>query len=169
MSNSDVFKSIRKRVEKAANKVASKTNMTRIAKSIANIIRVRTRLGFGADNRRKYSLREKPFSKKYLDYRKKNKRKGRGLSSKTSPSKNNLTFTGQMLDDIRGRSFRTGTAIIDFKSQRSSEIASYHETQGAGKSKVKRPFFSLTRQERKQLQNKIRKQIQDQLRSTLTK
>lgn len=54
------------------------------------------------------------------------KRRSKALSSFTSPSKSNLTETGQMVGSLRVRAIKNGLRI-DLKGQRNRNLASWHE------------------------------------------
>lgn len=136
---------IRKRYENAFREIVQVTKTPRflnpIAEIIAERVRIRTRLGYGVDREGGEKKKLKALSPKYIDYRKKNKAI---LYNQTTPRKSNLTFSGQLLDSISGRSNPRGI-VIYLKDRRNDgkknvDIKNYQEEKG-------RPFFYLTRQE----------------------
>jgi hypothetical protein len=137
----------------------------------------------------KYSLqREAPLSPSYIAYRKgevtfikKNgrtiaiksegrSRRRKDLSNKTAPAKSNLTYTGQMLNAIKGKRVGRGKLEIYISPRRrggglnNSQIASIHENV-----KGNRKFFNLTNLQYKRLQNRVTALAREEINAKLTK
>lgn len=161
-----------KQFERKLKQIQSKYNnafneIVRVAKSpnflnpiadiMADRIRVRTRLGYGVKQEGAEREKLKKLSSKYIDYRKKNRT---SLSQFTTPKRSNLTFSGQLLDSISGRSNSRGI-IIYLKNQRDDgkenvDIKNYQEKQG-------RPFFYLTRTEITNLNREYRQRVYEEM------
>lgn len=132
-----------------------------IAVIAADLIRKRTRLGYsvareGADRQKLAGL-----SEKYIEFRKKSR-----LSQFTTPRRSNLTFSGQLLDSIKGRSTPRGI-VVYLENQRSdpgkkkvtnAQIKDYQEKQG-------RPFFYLSRTEIINIERVYRQKVFNELKS----
>ena len=71
-----------------------------------------------------------------------------------------LTDTGKM---FRSLDFKTGglKSTLFFANKEREKIASYHDTFGVGKRKIKRPFFAIGNKE----EDKIIKEMQKQIKS----
>ena len=67
-----------------------------------------------------------------------------------------LTDTGKM---FRSLDFRTGgmKSTLFFSNMERAKIASYHDSFGVGKKKVKRPFFAIGNKEEEKLQGEFAK------------
>lgn len=117
------------------------------AEMASDLIRKRVQgrgLGIAVSGGSTYPL--KPLSPKYIEFR----RRSPKLSFLTSPSKSNLTFTGQMIDSIVAVN-RNGW-IVTFEGGRddgksNSQIARYVSRT--------RPFFFLSGGEQQQIRNMI--------------
>jgi hypothetical protein len=107
-----------------------------------DIIVERTRKGFGVKrvggNRRKL----KPLSKRYIEFRRRNRDK---LGKAGRITKSNLTFTGQMLDSVKilkstPGGFEVGPSGSRSDRKRNADVARWVTEQG-------RPFMNLGRKE----------------------
>jgi hypothetical protein len=112
------------------------------AEEAANLIKTRTRRGYGVASDGGPAQRLKKLSPEYVDHR---KRTRSALSSETSPGKSNLTYSGQMLDSLYARRRRIGNWSINLKSQRDDgktnpQVARYAAIGG-------RPFLFLSKSE----------------------
>ena len=58
--------------------------------------------------------------------------------------KSKLIYSGKMFNDLAYVTKKFG-ATLGFKTKRSAEIAEYHDKSGAGRGKVLRPFFNLSK------------------------
>ena len=151
-----------------------------IAVIAADLMRKRTRLGYGVDRDGAERTRLKALSQSYIDYRAgkvyfyKQKKSGKlskvtknvrkpVLHELTRANKSNLTFTGQLLDAIKGRSY-TGGIIIYLNNKRrgetitNAEIKDYQEKQG-------RSFFYLSRTENINVNREYRLRFYELLKS----
>ena len=106
-----------KKMQKAIGKNLSIKQMKSIGQDASEIIRRRTRLGTGVTkNNAKQSLRQQHRHKKsYTAYRKRN---ARYLSKYTTPTKHNLTLTGQMLSSVNITYLRKGIVVIGPRGNR---------------------------------------------------
>lgn len=139
----DPVKKFKDKMNKIRNSLLKKRTLEDIGKKASDMIRVRTRLGYGL--KEKGSLKQKKLeklSKGYKSYRKRNKPPG-----PTTPAKSNLTYTGDMLDDIDYK------VLGEKTSGRSIEIDIYKEesNQKARWVSEKRPFMGLTSPQIKEL------------------
>ena len=169
----------------AMKEATSIKNMKTYARSLANDIKKRTRLGYGVPYTGSSRERLLPLSQSYIEQRRGNiafATIGRGptrrvisyvpneiggtrksprspdLSNETSPTKSNLTFTGQMLNALAGTSgrrehgevyllqYRRGTSLTN------SDIARLNEENG-------RPFMYASDLQIKRLTNLIRETL----------
>jgi hypothetical protein len=153
---SNVFDRIFKKIEKVVNRFG----LNDYADETAERVRRRVRLGGGVEDTKRGGARTKlkQLSPKYKKARKRSKKLNK---TKTKPNKSNLTFTGQLLDAIKGRS-RGKKIVLEFKENRddglkNSDIAGYVKDQG-------RDFFELTDKEIKGLRNSIKKDLIKKLR-----
>lgn len=101
----DIFK----RIESALEIAVKPATLRPLAQFTIDIVVKRTRLGYGVDRQFGVKKKLKPLSDKYIEHRERLKRSLRGrsgsrsitLSEFTSPSKSNLTLSGQMLASMR--------------------------------------------------------------------
>lgn len=149
----NVFDKIRMRIEN----VLRGYDLGPHSKDAAERIKKRTRLGYGVEGGVRGGQRERlgKLSDSYIATRKKARRSGK-LSSATSPKRSNLTFTGQLLDSLRGM-VKGNKIIVYLKKNRDDgktnpQVAGYVENGG-------RPFFELTDKEVKGLRNNIKKDL----------
>lgn len=170
-------------VQEALRKIGSPTNMKKFGETAADIVRLRTRLGFGVSDDNAEKARLKPLSKSYKDFRKGKiafftTPDGRVVPYKpnsaptlhpdTSPTKSNLTFTGQMLDSLGVVSVRQGEALIGPRGNRTKsplsnkQVAKYVTAQG-------RAFNNLSKVENKRMAEAIAEALNAQLKIELTK
>lgn len=132
-----------------------KSLMDRIGSEVAQIVKTRTRKGFGVSANLAPQKRLKGISESYKKQRKRLATQGR-LSSETTVNRSNLTKTGDMLDDITHTS-TTNTATIFIKSSRNRGKAE----RGA----KERPFMNLSKSEA----NKITRIVEEELRKDIKK
>ena len=135
--------------EKALDKVVRSSSFRKIAEDLVVQIRKRTRLGYGVKEGGKQNKLTK-LSDSYKEYRKKNKGK---LSNQTTPSKSNLTLTGEMLDSMQVK-VEGGTIVVSFGTKFAGQKAKWVTT-----AKEQRRFLDLTTGERKQIAEEIRQLI----------
>jgi phage gpG-like protein len=113
--------------------------MDNLVNKAVELIRKRTRLGYSVEKNGGTKKKLKALSSEYVEFRKKNKK----LSGKTRSKKSNLTFTGDMLDDLEIVNTSNGHCEIGFKSSESQEKAKWVSKN--------RPFLHLSKSEIKQL------------------
>jgi len=137
----DIQKKYEKNFKEIVQVAKSPQFLQPIAVIAADLIRKRTRLGYGVRGEGAERERLKALSPKYVDFRKKNPR----LSEFTTAKRSNLTFTGQLLDSLKGRTTTRGIVVyLDPRRVGSkltnAQIKDYQEKQG-------RSFFYLSRTE----------------------
>ena len=167
---SNIERLISEKLKKAVSASVDKS----LARKLANTIKIRTQLGFGTDGSGKQS-RLKPLSDSY-----KKQRKGeiafftneygqvipydpdyvQPLYSKTTPSKSNLTRTGEMLESLRGF-VNDNTITVQVTGIRDDgltnrEVLEYTEEDG-------RPFLYMTNAEKNELIRELKNRIMKNL------
>lgn len=159
-----VFEEIKRMVDKATDKAVSKNFLGALGKILSKDIKVRTRSGLGTEEakdggrlKRLEPLNSEPY--------KKQRKRDKNLSTKTSPSKSNLTRTGQLLDSIISRvkgkkieiSFKEGRKPDKYgKTVKNDDIVTWQETQ-------RRPFFYISAPEQTRIDRLVRKKIEQEL------
>jgi len=154
-----VLDNILSKIRKTINGVDLKPH----AKNAAEQIRKRTRIESGLSETERGSKKKKlkKLSPKYKTARAKSDKLNKGL---TKPNKSNLTFTGQLLDSLRGSAQRK-SIVIDFKENRSDgkknvDIMNYQKDQD-------RHFFELTDKEVKGLQRALKADLINNIKKKL--
>lgn len=141
----------------ALGKWPGKAKMAEYASILADLIRVRTRLGYGAKTEGGPKGKFRELSKAY-----KKQRKKKGVASTTSANKSNLTNTGKMLDSLKGKGTGETTGEVYIADKQREEVAGYHET---GTDKMpSRPFMHVDAATKKKLTDSIRRDLIKQLR-----
>lgn len=137
----------------------------KLAKMAADLIFKRTKSGYGVDNDdtdQPHKIRLKPLSNAYVKLRSKRKPTGSFAGAK----KSNLTYTGQMLDNLISRGFKGGFEVQVKNSSRpdssatNQEIAGYQREQG-------RMFLALTGKEQRILFREYEKMVRELARKIL--
>lgn len=168
------WEQFKKYIDKTLENISSndKQMYDMIGKEVSEQIKKRTRLGYGADKLNAQQTKLAKLSESYVQFRKgklafaTNKDTGNvypytplskpTLSADTSPTKSNLTLTGDMLDDITYES-KKDSVNITFRSKESMEKAAWaHE---GSKNRPKRQFMNISSSE----YNKISKLLKDYL------
>lgn len=141
---------IKEALSKAIKKATSKQSLKKYGNQVVDDIKRRTRLGFGVKEHggKRYSLSSKPLSAAYLKFRKKHKKL---LHGETSPTKHNLTFTGQLLNAMKAE-VKSRTIEVNFHNRRppkpsNAEIAGYVSKD--------RPFLNMSDRELQRLIKEI--------------
>lgn len=106
----------------------------------AEIIRRRTRLGYGVRRQLGERFRLAALSPRYIEYRAENREI---LSEFTAPRKSNLTLTGEMLDDLQPIRYRRNSVTLGFKSSAARKKAEWVSR--------RRPFLAMSQPEFRQL------------------
>lgn len=117
-----------------------------IGKAAVKLIKKRTRLGWGVDKVGASKSKLKALSTPYKNFRKKNKPAG-----PSSASKSNLTYTGDMLDDLEATRNSDNSIHIDLATEESKRKAGWVSED--------RPFNNLSKPEIKQLKQQLNKAI----------
>lgn len=110
-----------------------------IGKFVTMTIKRRSRQGFGVRNGQRERL--KPLSDSYIEKRRRSR-----LSSKTSVAKSNLTFSGEMLDNLTYEVTDDGVEIT---------FTSADAARKAGWVSDERPFLDITAKEVEQVTDHI--------------
>jgi len=137
------------------NKQRQRDLLHKLGLEAIDMVVERTRNGFGVRKTGGNRRTLKPLSDRYIEFRSKNR--GR-LDRRTSPSKSNLTFTGQLLDSVRilkstdGR-FEIGPSGRRNDRKRNADVGRWVTEQG-------RPFMNLGRAEITSLQRYLREEIE---------
>lgn len=129
--------------------------MNRIGIEVAQLVKTRTRKGFGVSANLAPQKRLKGISESYKKQRKRLAAQGR-LSGETTVNRSNLTKSGDMLDDITHTS-TTNTATIFIKGSKNRGKAE----RGA----KERPFMNLSKSE----VNKITKIVTEEFNKDINK
>jgi hypothetical protein len=144
-----------KRLKKRLLRLQTGSEYEPIPEEIATMIRVRVRQGYGVSKSKETKEKFKDLETSTINARKRKKKKGLLLSGE-SPSKSNLTETGEMTDSITGQSKSTSIEIY-LDGTRNKKLASYHEVKS-------RPFFHLTGLEYNKVIRLIRARIKEIIR-----
>ena len=163
-------------------KSISKAQLQKIAEAAADMIRVRTRKGFGVKRHAGQESKLKPLSKSYIAQRKgeiafftsdsgdvipyKPKNPKKINRSLTSPGKSNLTFSGQMLDSLTGSALSQGKAIVKLKGTRDDKKTNAEVGEFVS---VERPFMRLSGKELKKIADILKKDILQRVNQRLKK
>lgn len=131
--------------------------MRAVGEHAADLIRVRTRLGYGVPDQGEARQKLKKLSQKYMLFRGK---KSDELYEDTTPKRSNLTFTGQLINSLKVKKVKKGEVIVGPSGKRSGEsltnekLAEYVEDAG-------RPFNYLSNLEVKKVERFVRKTFGD--------
>lgn len=144
-----------RKVKRANRKLSSNQELSKIGNQTIEQIQLRTRLGKGVEESNGRESRLEPLAPST-----KRQRKRKGIAR---PNRSYLTETGQMLDSIRQR-IMAGTIKIFFTGTRddglsNDELADIHQNKGAGRSRVKRPFFFISKNDARKLRFTIRQRL----------
>lgn len=174
-------------IQAAAAEALNKKNFGEIMVEVADIVRLRTRLGYGVQDDGAAKERLKPLAGSYREQRANKARYWTGadgkvrrreiesgggrhpqLSDDTTPGKSNLTFTGQMLDSLKGRATSAGRGEVAASGNRrgggasNPDVARYVSEQG-------RPFLNLSDVEIRRVTDLVKRSIIAKVNSKLTK
>jgi hypothetical protein len=156
------FKDVRVQLEGVVREILSKTYLRSVGDFAADMIRLRTRLGYGVARDGASRERLKPLSPGYKKQRKKMK-----LNENTSATKSNLTKTGQLLSSVKTKAVTNKGVLIGPEGSRrdgltNEELGQYVTEQG-------RPFNHLSNVEIKRITDKIRQDVQTMILKALVK
>lgn len=162
---------VRASLEKDLRDSLNESRMKKVGEFLIERIRIRTRLGYGVSGNMKPREKLKPLAETTKDIRKGFKKAGK-LSEFTTPGRSNLTFTGQMLDNLVVRVISMGKIVIDVTGTRkklkkddlgtNKEVAQKVTDEG-------RPFMYLTDKDYKAVINFIRDGFKSILKKRLTR
>jgi mRNA-degrading endonuclease RelE of RelBE toxin-antitoxin system len=143
------IRELREKTDKLVEELAKKVEFNFLMEgkdSIPERIRRRTRLGKGVTKSGDLQTLKK-LDPKYIKWR-----KNQSLPPETKPSKSNLTLTGSMLNNIKGK--RSGTKLIFYfvGSTRGVE----NEKKAKYARELGRNFFALSKTEKNGILTKIR-------------
>jgi hypothetical protein len=178
-----------KAVIDAIKEIADVKNMRKYGELSAGMIKLRTRLGYGVKEEGSDKERLKPLAESTIEARKGNVRftKGRNgksiqyprskshgaktLSEFTTPSRSNLTETGQLLDSVQVTHVERGRVTVGPKGARATDPVEGKQpsNEEVGKFVSKdRPFNNLSRVELKRVNNQIKADLRAAIKSRLT-
>lgn len=147
------FKKVFAKLRKEVKGTYSDEQMEKLGEEAADMIRIRTRLGYGVSKPGAKRQRLKKLSDEYIETR----QNFHGLSEFTTPGRSNLTRTAQMLDSIIVLEAKDGKVTVGPQGARSDskhsndQIAEYVSTA--------RPFISVSDLEVKKLIRFFKKNI----------
>jgi len=118
------------RLKSSIKASVSRPSMTLVGKFAVELVKKRTRLGYGVSVNFGAKQRLLRLSPKYIESRKRF-----NLHGETTPKRSNLTRTGQMLDSVQIISMREGSIVIGPRGPRTDgkkneKIAEYQAKQG---------------------------------------
>ncbi len=137
-----------------------RTALMKIGEHASEIIHRRTRLGYGvtsSDARQKLTAQH-AHSERYQKFRKEN---ANLLSEFTSPKRQNLTFTGILLDDLQPINIANGTVTIGYRGFHKDGTP--NEVIAARLLKMGYRWMGLTRPEQAQLRRFVNNDLIDKL------
>lgn len=123
----------------------------KVGQFTVDLIKKRTRLGYGVSAPGEVKQALKPLSPGYVKHRKKHPPKG-----PSTPSKSNLTYTGKMLEDIGYRILNNHDIEIYITTDESNQKALWNEENG-------RKFLNISNTEYEQIRNYIEKLLNDEI------
>jgi hypothetical protein len=123
--------------------------MRRLGQLAVDMVRQRTRLGYGVESFGGPQQKLKPLAPRTVDNRRKKQ-----LHGDTSPRKSNLTATGELLDSIDFR-ISGGKIEVFITGPRNQKITEYVSEE--------RPFFALTKPQVSRLADLIEEAIRNYL------
>lgn len=153
------FQKITLNISKAIDDAFDKQFMQELGDGVAEQIRKRTRLGKGVESDGGQQTDLGNVTPKWRDIKKK-----RGYKYKKL--KKQLSATGEMLDSLHATEARQRSVKIKFRGQRNSDLARYHDKDGAGRDRIKSPFFNLTKGEKSKVQRQIRQRLKEIFKKT---
>lgn len=149
---------VNRKVGKAIKKLSSSKELGKLADQAIKQIQIRTGRGYGVGRKEGAEGKFRELAPSTIGSR---KRKG------NKRTRSNLTDTGEMINSIKYRIvsgiielFLSGTRNDGRKVELTNdELADIHQTQGAGKTKVKRPFFHISAKDLRKLRFTIRQRL----------
>lgn len=157
MNLKDFTDKFKEAMEDIVDNISKPEAMEKLGEAAAELIKKRTRLGYGVDESGGSKAKLKPLSEPYKKTRKKHKPTG-----PSTPAKSNLTYTGQMLDDLGPTSSSEGHVEIGFKTEESAQKAEW-VTEGG------RPFNNLSKSEIKQIEQALSEEVAKRIKISMHK
>lgn len=174
-------KELNKILNKALNEIQSESFIGELADESEELVRKRTRLGFGVDTPGGKKKKLEPLKDSYVQQRRnkvafyKDSQKithpitkvtrKMTLGKGTRPKKSNLTRTGQMLEELTSKIKRTAGRILitlTFKSSESRQKAEYAHK--GSENRKKRIFMNLSKAEGNQIIKRVRAKVTEIIR-----
>lgn len=153
MTAENDLKGIIKRIRSTIGGQFGHRSLKILGEKAAEIVRRRTRLGYGVRRNLAKRFRLSPLSPRYVEKR----RHDRAMLSKfTRPGRSNLTLTGEMLDDLGPVKTRLKSVVLGFQSGSAREKAEHVSG--------RRPFLAMSKLEVKQLRRFKDKELSNALR-----
>jgi hypothetical protein len=146
VANKDLDRFV-KNLNNTIESLTDKKQLESIGQFIVEKIKVRTRLGSGVEEnlQEKFPLRNFPITEKYIMFRKKFK----GLSTSTTPTRNNLTLTGSMLDSLKVKAIGKNAVVIGPTGSDRSGVS--NESKTKWQAERNRIYMKMSFQEVKQV------------------
>lgn len=147
MSTKQDIKKLLAKLVDIQEELTKKSSMEDLGEEAAELIRKRTRLGYGVEKQGGSKKKLKKLSPSYKEMRKKHKPAG-----PTTAAKSNLTYSGEMLDDLQAVKAKEGTVEVGFKNKDAKDKAGWVSKD--------RPFNNLSKAEKKQLQQLLKEKLE---------
>lgn len=144
------FKKNTKKIEKELAK-----SMPEVGEIMVKDIKKRTRLGFGVSDNGASKSRLKKLEDSTKRYRRWYDRARGGLGDGATPTKSNLTLSGNMLDSLKARS----TGDFSVRVEPTGNDAGISNKEKAEYVSVVRPFLFLSKPEIKRITKFLRKEL----------
>lgn len=167
------FKNAKIGIQKMIAELLTKPYMEQVGNFAASMVKTRTQLGYSVDKPGAPKKKFAPLKPSTIKQRKKLK-KGQALNENTSPTKSNLTRTGQLLSSIGVEKVEDTVVTVSPRGTRNDgytneEIAKFAADGDPKRDRAKRPFVSLSDIEVKRLKERIRKDLQLKVQKALAK
>ena len=134
-----------------------------VGRESVGMIRANLAKGQGVDGKLGPVKKFKQVTKDYAEHRNPSSslapKKGK-KGNKTRKSR--LIHSGKMFRDMTWKALNF-SAKLKFRTEESAKIAQYHDKDGAGKSKILRPFFNLSKAQFNLIQREMKKFIDKNL------
>lgn len=156
MKPEDFDKELERIMRKLLKEATSTESLQELGDDAAELIKKRTRLGYGLSEHGGTKSKLKQLNPKYKKYRQKI-----DLSSATTPNKSNLTQTGHMLDDIGATVGSNNSVSIGFTDDFANQKAEWVSED--------RPFNFLSKAEISQLRKKLQDKLYSRIKELIAK
>lgn len=152
---------IRKEIESARDEALNSKFKKDLAKFARLFMQKRIRGGFGVDSEDSVFPKSKRLNKLSDSYKKRRRKlvkRGFSTGDSFSPNRSNLTLTGQLINSIT-ESYDKNSIILTIPDSRRSDGKTNEEVHGYV-NEGGRPFFAVTSDEEKLIEDKLRKRIE---------